>query len=146
MCQGGAVATTGTPSTPPAAPPRARSPLFSAVLGLAGLAILLQGVWAGLFIHENHDFRPTWVNAHSIGGTVVGVLALIAMIIAIVQLRSRRDILGGSIVFFVLVVLELLLGGFTGDHPALAAVHIPLALFLMGMVAVLSFRASRPAA
>ena len=131
--------------TPPTGA-RTRSPLFSAVIGLAGLGILLQGVWAGLFIDEGHDFRPSWVNVHSIGGTVVGVLALIAMIIAIVQLRSRRDILGGSIAFFVLVVLELLLGGFTSDHPGLAALHIPLALFLMAMVAVLSFRASRPAA
>jgi hypothetical protein len=125
---------------------RARSPLFSAVIGLAGLAILLQGVWAGLFIDEGHDFRENWVNVHSIGGTVIDVLALIAMIIAIWQLRARRDILVGSIVFFVLVVIETLLGGFIGDTPGLAALHIPLALFLMGMVAVLSFRASRPAA
>src|SRR6185312_16259577 len=146
MCQGGAVASTDSPSTRPAAATRARSPLFSAVIGLAGLAILLQGVWAGLFIHEREEFQQNWVNVHSIGGTVIAVLALIAMIIAIVQLRSRRDVLGGSIVFFVLVVLEVLLGGFIGDHPALEALHIPLALFLMGMVAVLSFRASRPEA
>jgi heme A synthase len=140
------VASTRTPSTPPAAAARTRSPLFSAVIGLAGLAILLQGVWAGQFIREGSDFRQGWVNVHSIGGTVIDVLGLIAMIIAIVQLRARRDILVGSIVFFVLVVLEGFIGALIGDHPALEALHIPVALFLMGMVAVLSFRASRPAA
>lgn len=139
------MASTDTPSTPPAAAARTRSPLFSAVIGLAGLGILLQGVWAGQFIREGTDFRENWVNVHSIGGTVIDVLALIAVIVAFVQLRARRDILTGAIVFFVLVVLEGFLGAFIGDHPALAALHIPVALFLMGMVAVLSFRASRPA-
>jgi heme A synthase len=138
------MASTETPTTPPA-PARARSPLFSSVIGLAGLAILLQGVWAGLFIDEGHDFRQSWVNVHSIGGTVIDVLALIAVIIALVQLRSRRDIVVMSIVFFVLVVVEGVLGALIGDTPGLEALHIPLALLLMAMVAVLSFRASRPA-
>jgi heme A synthase len=140
------VASTDSPPTRPAARTRVRSPLFSAVLGLAGLLILLQGVWAGQFIREGQDFRENWVTVHSIGGTVIDVLALIAVIVAFVQLRGRRDILVGAIVFFVLVVLEGVIGGFIGNHPALAALHIPVALFLMGMVAVLSFRASRPAA
>jgi heme A synthase len=137
------VASTDSPPTRPAARTRVRSPLFSAVLGLAGLLILLQGVWAGQFIREGQDFRENWVTVHSIGGTVIDVLALIAVIVAFVQLRGRRDILVGAIVFFVLVVLEGVIGGFIGNHPALAALHIPVALFLMGMVAVLSFRASR---
>ena len=28
-----------------------RSPLYSVLIGLTALAILLQGLWAGLFIH-----------------------------------------------------------------------------------------------
>jgi heme A synthase len=127
---------------PVATPPRARSPLFSALVGLASLGILLQGVWAGLFIHEGHDFRQSWVNVHSIGGSVVGALALIAMIVALVQLRHRRDLVVGSIVFFLLLVLEIFLGGLIGDTPALAAVHIPLALVLMGMAVWLPRRAA----
>jgi heme A synthase len=136
-----------TDSLPPAPAerPRPRSPLYSSVIGLTGLGILLQGVWAGLFIHEKEDFRQNWVNVHSIGGTVISVLALIAVIIALLQLRSRRDIVAMTIVFFVLVVVEGLLGTLIGDTPGLEALHIPLALFLMGMVAVLSFQASRPA-
>jgi heme A synthase len=139
------VATTETPSTPPGAPARARSPLFSSVIGLTGVVILLQAVWAGLFIREGSDFREKWVTVHSIGGTVALVLALVAMIVAIVQLRSRREVLIGSIVFVLLLGLEGFLGGLIGDSPAVETVHFPLALLLMGMTAWLSLRASRPA-
>jgi heme A synthase len=139
------VETTETPATPPGAVTRARSPLFSAVIGLTGLVILLQAVWAGMFIREGGDFREKWVTVHSIGGTVALVLALVAMIIAIVQLRSRRDLLIGSIVFFVLLLLEGVLGGLIGDTPAVETVHFPLALLLMAGTAALSIRASRPA-
>lgn len=130
-------------SVDPAARPVPRSRLYNSVIGLAGLGILLQGVWAGLFIHEKEEFHQRWVDVHSVGGTVIAVLALIAVIIALVQLRPRRDIVAMTIVFFLLVVAEVLIGGLIGDTPGLAALHIPLALFLMGMVAVLSFRASR---
>jgi heme A synthase len=139
------VATTESSTTPAAAAARTRSPLFSALIGLTGLVILLQGVWAGMFIREGEDFREKWVTVHSIGGTVALALALVAMIVAIVQLRARREVLIGSIVFFVLLLLEGLLGGFIGDTPAVETVHFPLALLLLGMTAWLSVRASRPA-
>ena len=138
------MAATETPSTPPAVPTRARSPLFSAVIGVTGLVVLLQAVWAGLFIREGSDFRAKWVTVHSIGGTVAMVLALVALIVAIVQLRSRREVLIGSIVFVLLLGLEGFLGGLIGDHPAVQTAHFPLALLLMGMTAWLSLRASRP--
>ena len=139
------MATTESSTTPAAAAARTRSPLFSALIGLTGLVILLQGVWAGMFIREGEDFREKWVTVHSIGGTVALALALVAMIVAIVQLRARREVLIGSIVFFVLLLLEGLLGGFIGDTPAVETVHFPLALLLLGMTAWLSVRASRPA-
>ena len=137
--------TTEPPATPPGTITRARSPLFSAVIGLTGVVILLQAVWAGMFIREGMGFREKWVTVHSIGGTVALVLAFMALIIAIVQLRSRRDLLIGSIVFFVLLVLEGVLGGLIGDTPAVETVHFPLALLLMAGTAALSIRASRPA-
>ena len=130
-------------STPSAATAREGNPLFSALVGLASLGILLQGVWAGLFIHEGDAFRENWVTVHSIGGSVVGFLALVAAIVALLRLRQRRDLVGGSIVFFLLLVLEIFLGGLIADTPALAAVHIPLALALMGMAVWLPLRAVR---
>lgn len=131
----------GTPSV--AAPGRERSPLFSALVGLASLGILLQGVWAGLFIHEGQPFRDNWVAVHSIGGSVTGFLALVAAIVALARLRHRRDLVAGSVVFFLLLVLEIFLGGLIGNTPAVAAVHIPLALALMGMAVWLPLRAVR---
>jgi heme A synthase len=120
-----------------------RSPLFTTLIGLASLGVLLQGVWAGLFIREGQDFRPTWVGVHSIDATVTGALALIAVVVAFVQLRHRRDVVAGSVVFLLLLVLEMFLGGLIGDSPGLAAVHIPLALALMGMAVWLPLRAAR---
>ena len=139
------MASTETPSPAPAVSERAGSPLFSAVVGLAGLVILLQAVWAGLFIREGANFTDNWVTVHSIGGTVAMVLALIAVIVAFVQLRSRQEIVIGSIAFFLLLVVEGVLGGFIGNTPALETVHFPLALLLMAMTAWLSLRARRQA-
>lgn len=132
-------------TTPPTAPAPARSPLFAAVTGLAALGILLQGVWAGFFIREGQDFRENWVTVHSIGGTVVAVLALIAAVVVFVQLRSRRDVVIGTVVFLLLIVLEVILGGLIGDSPGAEIVHFPLALLLMGLATWLSVRASRRA-
>lgn len=136
---------TETPSPAPAASQRTGSPLFSSVVGLAGLVILLQAIWAGLFIREGSDFTGNWVTVHSIGGTVSMVLALIAVIVAFVQLRSRRDLVLGSIAFLLLLVVEGAIGGFIGNTPALETVHFPLALLLMGMTVWLSLRAGRRA-
>jgi heme A synthase len=139
------VATTDSTSTPPATPARTRSPLYASVIGLAGLGILLQAVWAGMFIREGQDFRDNWVTVHSIGATVVDVLALIAVVVAFVQLRARRDVVIGTIVFLVLLVLEGVVGGFIGDTPGLEVIHFPLALLLMALTAWLSLRAGRRA-
>jgi hypothetical protein len=139
------VTSTETPTSPPPAPVRARSPLYAAVIGLAGIVILLQAVWAGMFIREGSDFKEKWVTVHSVGGTVAMVLGLIALIVAFVQLRARRDILVGTIVFFLLLVGEGVLGGLIGDTPAIETVHFPLALLLMGMTAWLSLRSRQRA-
>lgn len=121
---------------------RERNPLFGAVIGLASLGVLLQGVWAGLFFGDpgNHDL---WVRVHQIGGMVTGALALVAAIVALAQLRHRRDIVVGAIVFFVLVVAEIGLGEAVGDQRGLVAVHIPLAMALMALAVWLPLRAAR---
>ncbi|MBA8792951.1 hypothetical protein FHX74_000545 [Friedmanniella endophytica] len=132
-------------STTAAAPAavRPRSTLFSALIGLAALAVLLQGLWAGLFIHEGRKYDDSWVEVHARGADVAIALALVATIVAIVKLRSRLDILVGSIAFTVLLVLEAFLGGLIGDSPAVTAVHFPLAMALMGLAVWLPLRATR---
>jgi hypothetical protein len=61
----------------------ARSPLFSALVGLAGVGVLLQGVWAGMFIREGQDNSDMWVEVHARGAEVTIVLALLAAVVAV---------------------------------------------------------------
>lgn len=116
---------------------------FTALIGLSALAVLLQGVWAGLFIHEGQDYKQSWVEVHARGADIAIGLAIIAVIVAAVRLRHRRDLLIGSIVFTVLLVLEAYLGGLIGDSPAVTVIHIPLAMALMGLAVWLPLRAAR---
>jgi heme A synthase len=122
---------------------RPTSRLFSILIGLSTLLVLLQGLWAGLFIHEGQDYDDSWVTVHATGGEVAIALAFVATVVAIVKLRSRRDIVVASVAYTVLLVLEAYLGGLIGDHARLTAVHIPLAMALMGLAVWLPVRASR---
>jgi len=122
-------------------PTRERSTLFSALTGLAALAILLQGVWAGIFIRRGNDYDGTWVTVHARGAEVAIVLALAAAVVAFLQLRSRRDLLVGSIALAVLLAFEAYVGGEVFERPGLQVLHFPLALALMGLAVWLPLRA-----
>lgn len=67
---------TNTTTTPEATAPR--SALFNALLGLTTSAILLQGLWAGIFLEHDgkRDAASGWLNIHSAGANVAVVLAL----------------------------------------------------------------------
>lgn len=119
-----------------------RNPLYNVLIGLTTLAILLQGLWAGLFIHEGHDFRETWVDVHARNGEAAIAFAALASILALVKLRSRPGIVIGSISLTVLLVVEAYVGGLIGDMPAMTVVHVPLALAAMGLAIWLSTRAT----
>jgi hypothetical protein len=135
-----------TRSDPAPTTDRPRSALYSAVIGLAALAVLLQGVWAGLFLRGQGGYRDGWVEVHAHGAEVAIALAAIATIIAFVRLRARRDVWIGSLAFTVLLVLEAFLGGRISDEHSVASqvVHVPLALALMGLAVWLPVRASLP--
>ncbi|GAB2593628.1 hypothetical protein [Microlunatus antarcticus] len=122
---------------------RATNRLYSVLIGLSTLVVLLQGLWAGLFVQEGQDYKDSWVAVHSRGAELAIALALVATVVALVKLRSRRDLVVGSAVFTVLLVLEAYLGGLIGDHSSLTAVHFPLAMSLMGLAVWLPFRATR---
>jgi hypothetical protein len=140
------VAASAQTSSRTTAPARPRSAAFSAVIGLAALAVLLQGVWAGLFLREDGGYQDSWVEVHARGADVAIALGVVATIIAFVRLRSRRELWIGSLVFTVLLLLEAYLGGRVSDAHSTAAqvVHIPLALALMGLAVWLPLRASLP--
>ena len=128
---------------PPTAPTATRNPLFSALIGLASLAVFLQSVWAGMMIREGKDYNATWVNVHDWGARVAFVLALAATIVAVLKLRSRRDLVIGAAALTVLIFLESYIGGVIGDHAGAVAVHIPLAFAIFALVVWLPLRATR---
>jgi heme A synthase len=124
-------------------PTRERNALFSTLVGLTSLAILLQAVWAGLFIRAGQANDGTWVTVHARGAEVAFVLALAAAVVAYWRLRSRRELLVGSIALVVLLAFEAFIGGEVFDHPRLQVVHFPLALALMALAVWLPFRSRR---
>jgi hypothetical protein len=122
---------------------RSRHPVYSTLIGLAVLGVLLQGLWAGLFVHEGRDYQESWVEVHALDGEVTIALAALATVAAFVFLRHRRELVVGSAVLTVLLVVEAYIGGRIGGTASLTAVHFPLALALMGLAVWLSVRSAR---
>jgi hypothetical protein len=124
-----------------------RSTLFTVVIGLAALAILLQGLWAGIFLEHDgaRDAASSWIDLHAKGGYVAIGLAALATVLGLVQLRARRDLWIGSLVLTALLVLEVYLGGLIRDagQDTLTAVHVPFAMVIMALAVSLLLRAPR---
>ena len=133
---------TSTTTTPEATAPR--SALFNALLGLTTLAILLQGLWAGIFLEHDgkRDAASGWINIHAAGANVAVVLALAATIVAALRLRPRKDLIRGSTALTVLLIIETGLGQVVNSGTdALTAVHVPLAMAIIATAVGLSVRA-----
>jgi hypothetical protein len=118
-------------------------PVWSALVGLTSLGVLLQGLWAGLFLRRGAGGRSTWVAIHQHAGETTVLLALLATVAAVIWLRARRDLLFGTALLFVLLVVELVLGYTIEDSSGAVAVHVPLALLLMGLAVWLPMAARR---
>src|SRR3954452_11107638 len=119
-----------------ASPNRTGYALYSSLIGLSALAVLLQGLWAGLFLQQDGADHSSWVDVHARGGEVAIALAILATAVALWKLRERRDLWIGSIVLVVLLFVESYLGGEIrdGGKSSLTIVHVPLAMALMALV------------
>jgi heme A synthase len=126
-------------------PDRSGHRLFSALIGLAAVAVLLQGLWAGIFLEHDgkRDAASSWIDVHARGADVAILLAVLATLVALVKLRHRRDLVIGSGFLALLLVAESYLGGLIRDSgkDTLTAVHVPLAMALMSLVVWLPLRA-----
>jgi hypothetical protein len=137
------VTATAVRSTP--ASRTGRDPVYASLIGLTSLVVLLQGLWAGLFIREGKAFdgsssQSSFVEVHDWGARVAIVLALVSLVVAVRRLRGRTDLIAGTGALFVLLCLEAFLGGGIGDHPNWPSFHIPLAMGLMGLSVWLPLR------
>lgn len=125
-------------------PTRTGSRLYGALIGLASLGIVLQGVWAGLFIRTGTaDYDETWVEVHARGADVTIALTVLALVTAIWRLRWRRDLLIGTAALTVLLVVEAFIGGLISDRQVLEVIHFPLALSLIALAVWLPLRSRR---
>jgi hypothetical protein len=119
-----------------------RSTLYNVLIGLTTAAVLLQGLWAGLFLEHDgeRDAASNWIDVHGRGAEVAIGLAFLATIVAIIKLRRRRDLVIGSAVLTILLVLEGYLGGLIVDESKdnLTVIHIPLAMAITGLAVWLS--------
>jgi lipopolysaccharide export LptBFGC system permease protein LptF len=107
---------------------------FSALVGLTSLSILVQAIVAGEFVSQDH--RKYWIELHGTVAYFVIALALATMVFTIVKLRrTKRAILLGSIVLFVLVVVQVELGHEITDNKQdwLIGIHVPLAFIIFGI-------------
>jgi hypothetical protein len=121
------------------------SRLSTVLLWMTALAVLLQGLWAGIFLeHDGHrDAAQSWIDVHARGAEVTIALAAAAAVTAYVRLRARRDLWIGATLLTVALVLEAYLGGTISDgHDAVTAVHVPLAMLVMGLAVWLPIRAA----
>lgn len=101
------------------------------------LSILVQGFVAGVFLFG----AGTWGQAaHSSIALVVLLLALIQLILSLLS-RFPAVINWTSALLFVLVIVQILLGGFGKSAPMAGALHPANALLLIALNTFLIFRA-----
>jgi hypothetical protein len=134
--------TTRLTRTAPTAP---RERVFSRLAGLTALVVLLQFVFAGVFLRYDgkRDASSSWIDAHAWGAHVGTVLAIVSAAYAVWRLRHRRDLVVGSVLLALLFLLEAYIGGAIRDSgkDSWTAVHVPIAFAITALVVWLPVRA-----
>ena len=118
-------------------------------MGLAALAVLAQGLWAGLFLeHDGEAGRREQLDRRARAGRrprdpARGARHRLGASWKPPPPLLPRDLWVGSLVLVVLLGLESYLGGAIRDagKDTLTAVHVPLAMLLMGLAVWLPVRA-----
>lgn len=120
---------------------------FAALTGLAGLLVILQGVWAGIFLaHDGaRDDYQGWIDVHARGADIAIVLSALATALVLWRVRTARSLWIGGGVLTLVLVLESYLGGLIRDdgQDALTVVHVPLAMAIAGLAVWLPLRSAQ---
>ncbi|MFC6715482.1 hypothetical protein [Branchiibius cervicis] len=114
------------------------------LLGLTAVLIVLQGLWAGLFLSTDPR-SDSWIHVHDVGAWATLLCALAAAAWVTIRLRSDRPVWFGSVLLVLVIAAEAHIGGRITDNgdDGLTAVHVPLALILMGLGIWLPVRSAR---
>ena len=116
-------------------------PAFSALVGLTSLGVLLQGLWAGLFLRQDNDYG-SWLTVHQRSAEITLVLAVLATVAAVAWMRHNRPAVIGTVLLLVLLVVEYFLGR-AGNESVGVVFHVPLAMLLMALAVYLPVLARR---
>ncbi len=123
--------------------------VYRVIIALDVLAVLLQGVWAGVFLEHDgeRDAAGGWIDIRARGGEIAIALTLVAAVVGFAKLRHRKDLWIGSALLALVLLAEAYVGGLIRDdsEDTLTAVHVPLGMLAMGLVTVLAVRALRRA-
>jgi len=108
---------------------------------LFAAGVLLQGYLAGSALTQlggNGDFE-----AHrSIGYSLMGILALVVLVSAIIGRLPRRHV-GLAVLLFILYIVQTILPGARASSPAVAALHPVNAMVLLVLAVAIGWRARR---
>jgi hypothetical protein len=125
-------------------PSRGLELLLSALVFLAAFGVLLQGLWAGIFLEHDGSRAAArhWIEFHDRGADVSIGLGCAAFVVAAVWFRTSTDILLGLALFIVVMFAEAYVGDRirADGRDMLTAVHVPLAMVAMGIAAWLAIR------
>lgn len=116
---------------------RSDAKVLSMILGVAALLILLQGLWAGVFMNASGSSHHTWVEIHGHSGEALALVGVFAFVWAVLKMRARHDVLIGTAILAVALIVEVLVGMAGGGG---LVVHIPLALIAMSITVWLPTR------
>jgi uncharacterized membrane protein len=117
-------------------------PGYAVLVGLVAVAILLQGIFAGIFIEPGTHSGA--LSAHNVNADVALGLAIVAAGYAIAFLRNDDPplVIGSVVLVAVLIALVAIGHAITGSNDdGLTPVHVPLALFAFGQTIWLIVRA-----
>jgi hypothetical protein len=107
---------------------------FTILVALVSVAVLVQGITAGIFVNqEGHD---GWVTVHGVIADVTWVTALIAAIVGFRTVRRMHHRLWMiTAALFVLALAQTGVGHLITDEgmDGLIVVHVPLAMLIFGL-------------
>lgn len=136
-----------SPSTEQATTTASSNTVFSVLMGISALAVLLQGLWAGIFLEHDgrRDAAGNWIDVHARGAEVALAFAVLGTAYALWKRRVRKDLWIGGLVFTALILAETYIGGRIrgAGQDSLTPIHVPLAMAIMGLAVWLPLRAGR---
>lgn len=116
---------------------RGAATAYSVLIDLVVLAIVSLAVFAGAFLRADgqRDAYRTSIDIHGRIADVAIGLTILAAIVAFAKIRHRKDLVVGTSVLAVALVVNGYLGGLIVDHgkDSLTIVHVPLAMSIMGL-------------